>query len=245
MHRVEQAVARGATLNLGASNDLVRQALECGGRAELGMVAAPQPAKPERSREEVRTAIGVGDEPMILAVGRLHPQKDYPTMLQAMAYLQDRVPSPTLVIAGDGPDADRIADLAGSIAVRTRLLGRRNDIADLMAAADVLAVSSTWEARALVVQEAMMIGLPVVATYVGGIPELVGSEAVVVPSHDSRALAEGIGSVLDDREGTDKRVERARRLAATWPDEAGAVERVLSAYRDVGVTRSETPRQPR
>jgi glycosyltransferase involved in cell wall biosynthesis len=239
MHRVEQAVARGVTLNLGASNDLVRQALECGGRAELGMVAAPKPAEPERSREEVRSAIGVGDEPIVLAVGRLHSQKDYPTMLQAMARLQERVPQPTLVIAGDGPDADRIAELAGSTGVRTRLLGRRTDVADLMAAADVLALSSTWEARALVVQEAMQIGLPVVATYVGGIPELVGSEAVVVPPHDPQALADAIASVLDDPEGTRERVERARRLAATWPDEAAAVERVLTAYHDVGVTRSE------
>ena len=240
MHRVEQAVARGSTLNLGASSDLVRQALDCGGRAELGLVAAPVPQAPGSSREETRSAIGVGQEPMVLAVGRLHPQKDYPTMLQALALLQSRVPQPALVVAGDGPEAGAVAELAGSLGVRTRLLGRREDIADLMAAADLLALSSVWEARALVVQEAMLVGLPVVATNVGGIAELVESEAVLVAPQDPRALAAAIASVLDDPQTASERADRAQRLAGTWPDEKAVVERVQRAYRDVGAIRNES-----
>ena len=238
MHRVEESVARGASLNLGASSDLVRRALACGGRAELGMVAAPRPHAPERTREEVRSEIGVGADPMILAVGRLHPQKDYPTLLDAMSRLQSREPQPVLVVAGDGPAASGVAVLAQTLQVRARLLGRREDVPDLMAAADLLVVSSIWEARALVVQEAMQVGLPVVTTDVGGIPELVGDAALVVPARDPGALANGISTVLDNAEEARDRAERARQLASSWPDEDDVVDRVLVAYAEVGARRS-------
>ena len=235
MHRAEQVVARGASLNLGASSDLVRQAIDSGGKAELGLVAAPLVTEPNRDRTQVRAELGIGDAPMLLAVGRLHPQKDYPTMLEAVAQLQSRIPQPgTLVIAGDGPDAERIAELAAQLSVRARLLGRRDDIAGLMAAADVLVLSSVWEARALVVQEAMQIGLPVVATDVGGIPELVADAAVVVPCSAPQTLAVALEEVLDNPGEAHKRADRARELAASWPDEAAVVDRVLQAYEAVG-----------
>ncbi|MFL6179207.1 MAG: glycosyltransferase family 4 protein [Actinomycetes bacterium] len=234
MHRAERIVARGASLNLGASSDLVRQAIDSGGKAELGLVAAPQVSESDRERAEVRAELGIDDAPMLLAVGRLHPQKDYPTMLEAVARLQSRTPQPVLVIAGDGPDATHIAELAGQLSVRARLLGRRDDIADLMRAADVLVLSSVWEARALVVQEAMQLGLPVVATDVGGIPELVGDAALVVPSNAPKSLAGALEEVLDNPDEAHKRADRAREVAARWPDEDAVVDRVLQAYEEVG-----------
>ncbi|MFL6287664.1 MAG: glycosyltransferase family 4 protein [Actinomycetes bacterium] len=234
MHRAERIVARGASLNLGASSDLVRQAIDSGGKAELGLVAAPQVTEPDRERTEVRAELGIDEAPMLLAVGRLHPQKDYPTMLKAVAQLQSRTPQPVLVIAGDGPDATHIAALAGQLSVRARLLGRRDDIADLMRAADVLVLSSVWEARALVVQEAMQLGLPVVATDVGGIPDLVGDAALVVPSNAPKSLAGALEEVLDNPDEAHKRADRAREVAARWPDEDAVVDRVLQAYEEVG-----------
>ena len=240
MHRAERVVARGASLNLGASSDLVRQAIDSGGRAEVGLVAAPLATEPHRDRAQVRAELGIGDEPMLLAVGRLHPQKDYPTMLEAVAQLQSRRPQPVLVIAGDGPEAARIAEMAGQLSVRARLLGRRDDIADLMAAADVLVLSSVWEARALVVQEAMQVGLPVVATDVGGIPELVGDAAIVVPRSAPKSLAVALEEVLDNPDETHKRADRAREVAASWPDEAAVVDRVLQAYEEVGAGTGRT-----
>jgi glycosyltransferase involved in cell wall biosynthesis len=234
MHRAEQVVARGASLNLGASSDLVSRAIACGGRAELGPVAAPVPPQPEHSREQVRALLGVDDGPMLLAVGRLHPQKDYPTMLEAVARLQARSPQPMLVIAGDGPDAEEIAALARELGVRVRLLGRRDDVADLMSAADLLVVSSVWEARALVVQEAMQMGLPVVATDVGGIAELVADAAILVPANAPVALAAAIEKVLDNPVEARQRADHGRVLAGTWPDEAAVVDRVLQAYEEVG-----------
>ena len=188
MHRVEGAVARGATLSLGASADLVEAATAAGGNAVLGPVAAPEPRGSTRTRDQVRQELGIGDAPMVLAVGRLHPQKDYPTLVAAMASLQSRDPRPVLVVAGDGPEESAVrADIAQH-GVDAQLLGRRSDVPDLLRAADLLALSSVWEARALVVQEAMQVGLPVVATAVGGLPELVGDDALLVPPGDVQAL---------------------------------------------------------
>jgi len=102
-----------------------------------------------------------------------------------------------------------------------------------MNAADVLALSSVWEARALVVQEAVLAGLPVVATSVGGIPELVGSGALVVPPRDPKMLAAAIVEVLDHPDDARQRAERALEMAASWPNEDDVVERVLDSYATV------------
>ena len=107
---------------------------------------------------------------MVLAVGRLHPQKDYPTLVAAMAALQHREPRPVLWWSVTAPTRPWCVTSSGQHGVSAQLLGRREDVADLLRAADVLALSSVWEARALVVQEAMQVGLPVVATAVGGHP---------------------------------------------------------------------------
>ena len=231
MHGVEGMVARGASVSLGASADLVAQAVAAGGVAELGEVAAPTPGPATRDAIEVRRALGLADTPMVLAVGRLHPQKDYPTMLSAMKLLQVRHPEPVLVVAGDGPEQEALTRMIDEKAVTVRLLGRREDVPDLLRAADVLALSSVWEARALVVQEAMQVMLPVVATAVGGIPDLVGTDGLLVPPRDPQALAQAIGSVLDDPRGAAARAERAKRRADAWPGEADVVEQVSGLYR--------------
>ena len=234
MHGVEGIVARGASLSLGASADLVAQATAAGGSAELGEVAAPTPGPASHDREEVRKSLGVEDEPMVLAVGRLHPQKDYPTLVSAMKLLGHRNPRPLLVVAGDGPDEQALSQLIAQEKVAARLLGRRDDVADLLHAADVLALSSVWEARALVVQEAMQVGLPVVATSVGGLPELVGSDGLLVPPGDPAAVAQAIEAVLDDPAGAAARAERAKRRADAWPTEDDVVDQVVGVYRRLG-----------
>jgi glycosyltransferase involved in cell wall biosynthesis len=170
---------------------------------------------------------------VVLAVGRLHPQKDYPTLVAAMAALQHRKPRPVLVVVGDGPDEDRVRHLVVVHDVDAQLLGRRDDVADLLHAADVLALSSVWEARALVVQEAMQVGLPVVATSVGGIPDLVGEDALLVPAGDAVAFAAALERVLDSPSEAAERARRGLLRAASWPDEAAVVDQVVDVYRDV------------
>ena len=85
------------------------------------------------------------------------------------------------MIAGDGPERAALAAQISRTNAPVVLLGARDDIADLLAAADVVALPSEWEARALVAQEALRAGVPLVTTAVGGLPSLVGDAAMFVP----------------------------------------------------------------
>lgn len=192
---LERLAVRRNAIVLGASQDLVERARRLGARdARLGPVPAPF-APPQRDREQVRAELGLDDRTrLVLAVGRLAPQKDYPTLLDAAASLGGA----RVAIAGDGPlraDLQARIDANGLNAV---LLGHRSDVSDLLAAADVFVLPSRWEARALVVQEAMRAGVPVVATAVGGTPDLVGDAALLVPPGDAAALAQAVKQVLGD-----------------------------------------------
>ena len=114
--------------------------------------------------------------------------------------------------------------------VAAQLLGHRQDVADLMGAADVLALASSWEARPPVVQQAMQLGLAVVATDVGGVGELVGDDGLLVAAGDVAALAGALAEVLDDPAEATTRAQRALARAATWSDETVLVEDVLAHY---------------
>src|SRR5207248_7974618 len=112
-------------------------------------------------------------------------------------------------------------------------LGDRDDVPSLLAAADVLVLPSDWEARPLVVQEALRAGVPVVATDVGGVRGLVGSAAVLVPAGNAAALADGIRRVLvDDALRTELRRAGPVR-AAQWPTVEDMVDELLAVYRFV------------
>nr|WNW42545.1 glycosyltransferase family 4 protein [Streptomyces sp. Li-HN-5-13] len=139
-------------------------------------------------------------------------------------------PAPRVLLAGDGPERQGLRERVAAEQLPVELLGYRTDIPDLLAAADLVVLSSRWEARSLVAQEAMRAGVPVVATAVGGVPELVGDAAVLVPFADPRALGGAVRELLAD---PDRRAELAaagRAQAATWPDEAATVAQVLSIY---------------
>jgi glycosyltransferase involved in cell wall biosynthesis len=137
------------------------------------------------------------------------------------------------VIAGDGPERDRLADLIAALRAPVRLLGRRDDVADLLRAADVAVISSVSEARALAAQEALLAGTPLVATAVGGIPGLVGEAAVLVPPGDASRLGRALRSVLEDPALAERLREAGRARAASWPDEAAVVAAVEAVYRQL------------
>lgn len=230
---MERRVARAADLVLGASSDLVARARELGATdARLGPVAAPPMPEGRLARAEARAALlGDGpDRPLVLAVGRLVPQKAFGLLLDATGELAGLDPEPLLLLAGDGPEAGPLRERVAAEKLPVRLLGYRTDVPDLLAAADVVVVSSRWEARSLVVQEAMRAGVPVVATAVGGIPELVGDAAVLVPPGDPAALGRAVHGVLADPARREQLVAAGRQQAETWPDEAATVAQVLSTY---------------
>ncbi len=231
---LERRVARAATVTLGASSDLVERARLLGGRdVRLGPVAAPPLPPAVRTRDAVRRELDAGQHPVVLSVGRLHPQKDFATLVRAAAVLAGRDPQPLVVIAGDGPQRAQVGRLVEDAGAPVRLLGHRSDVADLLAAADVAVLTSVWEARALVAQEALRAGVPLVATRVGGIPELVGDAALLVPAADPDAVASAIATLLDDPELRGRLVADGRALAATWPTLEDTVGQVAAVYAEL------------
>jgi len=155
----------------------------------------------ERLHATVRLELGVADDgPVVAQVARFHPVKDYPTFLRAAARLAERLPRAVFVLAGEGVDRSNgeltaLIDALG-LANRVRLLGRRDDVARLMAGFDVHCLTSVAEAFPNVIGEAMSCGVPCVGTAVGDVAELIGDTGEVVPPSDSEALAAAVGRLL-------------------------------------------------
>lgn len=232
---VERIVARSVRVALGASADLVDRAAALGAAdARLAPVAAPTLPPPGRRRAAVRAEFGVtADRPLILSVGRLHPQKRYDVLIDAAARWRTRTPAPVVVIAGSGPAYLPLAARISAARAPVTLLGHRTDVADLLAGADLAVVTSDWEARQLFAQEALRAGAPLVATAVGGLPELVGDGAVLVPPGDVDAVDAAVRDLLDDPV---RRAEVGRRglaRAATWPTEADTVAALADLYAEL------------
>jgi glycosyltransferase involved in cell wall biosynthesis len=215
---LERLAARRADITLAASTDLAERARRAGGRDVRPAPVAP-PTLPATGRDP-----GLGS-PLVLAVGRLHPQKGYDVLLEALPLLGDAV----VAVAGDGPLADELRAAAPTV----HWLGRRDDVADLYAAADVVVLPSRWEARSLTAQEALRAGRPLVATAVGGLPGLVGDGAVLVPPGDPDALGAAVRGLLDDPGAAAALAERGRRVAAQWPDEDDTLAQVAAVYAEL------------
>jgi glycosyltransferase involved in cell wall biosynthesis len=234
----QRLVAKGADLTLGASNDLVDLAKSLGARdARLVPVAAPAIPQVRTPAADVRQALGLGDQPLVVAVGRLAPQKDYPTLLSVAARVHESTPDAVFVVVGDGPLRENLQSRIDAEHLPVRLLGHRSDVADLLSAADVFLLTSHWEARALVIQEALQVGVPVVATAVGGVPELVEDSAVLAFPGDADGLADGVRAVLAEPETANDMRTRGRELAARWPDEDAVAKNLLDIYAGLVATR--------
>jgi len=241
---LERRVARIADVTLGASRDLVDRAITFGGRdVRLGAVAAPTLSPPQRTRAEVRAELGVAeDAPLILSVGRLHPQKGYDTLITAAAGWREITPVPPLVvIAGSGPSFLSLTNQISEQDAPVLLLGHRADVADLLAAADLAVVTSVWEARQLFAQEALWAGVPLVSTGVGGLPELLGDGAVLVPAGDLDAFDGAVRALLADPARRRLLGDAGRTQATTWPSDVDTVSQVLEVYAEL-LRRDRGPR---
>ncbi|HEX3706253.1 MAG TPA: glycosyltransferase family 4 protein [Mycobacteriales bacterium] len=224
-------VARRATLVLGASEDLTELARRYGAdEARTTFVVAPALAPASRSREEVRAELGIGSRPMVLAVGRLQAQKRLDVLVAAAARWAGQSAGPVVAIAGSGPDEAMLRSMAAERDAPVVLLGARDDVADLLSAADVVALPSAWEARSLVAQEALRAGVPLVTTPVGGLPDLIGDAGILVPAGDSDALGEAIDRVLAEKSLGRTLSQAGQRQASTWPTAEAAVAELAATY---------------
>jgi glycosyltransferase involved in cell wall biosynthesis len=228
----ERLVARGADVVLGASPDLVARAQALGAKDARFVPVAASRLEPTRDVAAVRAELGLTDgQPLILCVARLHPQKALPVLVQASRRWADLDPAPLVAVVGDGPLAATLADQIAAARAPVRLLGRRDDVADLLSAADVVVLPSLWEARPLVLSEALQLGRPIVATRVGDVPDLVRDAAVLVPAADADALATAVARLFQHPDERRELSERAQRRATDLPTEDDTAEAVRAVYR--------------
>jgi glycosyltransferase involved in cell wall biosynthesis len=192
---------------------------------------APTPVV-TRSRDDVRRELAVPDGvPLLVLVGRLHPQKDIPTLLDAVARLSRPL---HVAIVGDGPLRTELARriTTDGLADRVELVGEKPDSANYLAAADVAVMCSIWEGFGLVVAEALWLGRPLVATDVGPVSTMVvdGRTGLLVPPSDPAALAAGIDAVLADPAHAAKLGQAGAKLVAPHFDTGALIARVEDVY---------------
>jgi len=171
--------------------------------------------RPARARDEVRQAIGIGqDAPLIGTVGRLAPVKGQAHFLQAARLMLAREPEARFLIVGNGPLKTDLINTATGLGIDRAclFLGARTDVYDLVSAMDVFVLSSLDEGIPMALLEAMALARPVVATAVGGVPEVVAHRrtGLLVPPRDDRALAEACLDLLANRRWAETLGARAR-----------------------------------
>ena len=174
-----------------------------------GLEAPPLPEP--SARERARETLGVDqDAPLVGFVGRLVRQKGADVLLDAFAHVREAIPSTRLALIGDGKERDELENRVGRLGLDAAAFftGWLDGAADLMAAFDVLAVPSRWEGFGLVTLEAMARSVPVVASRVSALPEIVadGETGLLVLPDDPNALADALAALLADP-------DRARALA--------------------------------
>jgi glycosyltransferase involved in cell wall biosynthesis len=187
------------------------------------------------SRADARRALGVPEAGCQIGwVGRFSPEKGPDVMVQALARLAD-LPV-TAVMVGVGSQLASVRAEAASLGVAARIVwpGIVPDAAGLFPAFDVFVLSSRTEGTPIVLFEAMAAGVPVVATRVGGVPDVVGdAEAVLVPSDDPQALAAAIRGVVENPKQAGARAAEARRRLAAQFSEGPWLARYEAVYRGV------------
>ena len=158
--------------------------------------------------EAIRAELDIpADAPLAVVVGRLEPEKGHPTLIEAWPVVHHHFPSAHLLVVGEGSERDRLEGLAAAhlraeiCCASVHFLGRREDVPQILAAADVVVMPSYREAQGLAIVEALAANRPVIASNVGGIPEMIrsGENGMLVPSQDPSALASAIALLFRDR----------------------------------------------
>jgi glycosyltransferase involved in cell wall biosynthesis len=238
-------IARGSSAFLAVSEEDRRRMIEIEkiDPADVTLMPNGIQALPEGDGARVRGELGIPkDAPVLVSIAVLRQQKRIDLLIRAVAELTPRFPGLHVLVAGPGELRDELAGLAAELGVgdAVRLLGPRHDVPDLLAASDIAVLSSGFEGTPLSVLEYMDAALPVVATRVGGLPDLIehGVHGLLVEPGDAHLLAEAVGELLADPERARRMGEAGRARRREDYDFDRTLQRLESLYEDL-LARSE------
>lgn len=214
------------------------RALGCQYTVTIPNAVDPVDIAPDSSREQARATLKLPTASVIAsAIGRLSHEKGQDVLLHAFALVAAGHPELRITLAGDGPDRTLLAALARSLGIehRVHFLGHRSSVGTVYAASDVVVLPSRSEGMPNVLLEAMSLGVPVIATRVGGVGEVAidGQTAWLVPPEDPAALASAIDQALRDPEERAVRADRARAWVENFHSPARRAERFMALYASV------------
>ncbi len=182
-----------------------------------------------------------GAYPILLNVARISPAKGQKALLEAMPYILKRFPNTKLLLAGDGPLLDELTRLRDDLGLRkyVQLLGRRDDIAALLASSDIFVFSSYYEGLPGAIIEAMAAGKPVVAFDIPPLKEIVHNKltGLLVNGRNVEAFAEAVIRLAEKREEASNMGEQARRTARKQFDVKLNLKKLEEIYKGVSLLR--------
>lgn len=204
-HAISQAVKEAAARRLCIPRRKISVVLRGRDQGRLGR-------RSDARRQRVRQALSVEDDvPLIVTAGRQEFQKGQVFLIEAMKDVQAVFPRARLLIAGRAGSATAsLAEAASRAGPSVQFLGHREDVPDLMAAADIFSLPSLWEGLGCVLIEAMALEVPIVASALPPIREVTQDHALLVGPGNASALAHGLLSVLTAREAAAARTQAAR-----------------------------------
>ena len=198
--------------------------------------------KLNQGRDEVRQRFGFSTNEQVVGwVGRLVPVKDCGTFLKAASVLQNKFrdpetnSGPRFLVVGDGPERQKMEEMVKRLGIEVIFTGMRNDVYDIIASMDLFVLSSLNEGLGHVLLEAMAAGRPVVATKVGGVPEVVedGVTGILVPPSDPEGMASAMTKILTHPEKITAMGEEGRKRVERF-DIKIAVESIEILYQAGG-----------
>lgn len=200
----------------------------------------PKPQVAAVDVQSLRTRLGIAsDERIVLTVGRLSREKAQIDLLAAYKRLRAMNPdiSSKLIIVGDGPERGRLEAAADAHGIKERVIftGQISEVQLFYAAADVFALPSHSEGSPNVLLEAMAANLPIVATAVGGVPEILedNESALLVPVNDAHAMAAAIARVLTDQNLAERLTNNSAALIANQFTPEKYVRALVEIYSEV------------